>query len=388
MASRTDVRSALKSAPTTQFEKYLETLRQKEWQLGEDLPFYEPGMAHDAVKWRDFNYLDYYEKMIGRPYGANGIGKLREVALIKHGEAQNDPYIGQDPVYFGRMKNRISELDPDNLEKQHRCQDAYAKLLEENGVEVHWMEIPRPVIGPFGPILNYAGAAAGCFTLRGGLVIGKYAVHPYGHMRGVYFARWALQELGIPTLHMIHGSGVCEVGACIWLAEDIFVTARSASFNEEGLNQLIPVVKASSKEDVYVHVMRLPGGKYSQDSVRIGQHSHPNVIIGALDIGKVMVHPPSIDFETYDWLRQHKFDIVEVDTEEHVRHWPISEVILEPGKVMMNADAKNTIAKVRAIGVEVVEVEWGEMLKQRAGTLGCATGLLRRDLGPSFFKDR
>ena len=36
MASRTDVRSALKSAPTTQFEKYLETLRQKEWQLGED----------------------------------------------------------------------------------------------------------------------------------------------------------------------------------------------------------------------------------------------------------------------------------------------------------------------------------------------------------------
>ena len=261
-----------------------------------------------------------------------------------------------------------------------RQHEEYARLLEDNGVEVHWVELPSTA-GPLGPFHRPSGAIADLFVVRGGIIVGKYGSNPMNNGRASIFARWAAMELGIPTLLTIHGTGVAELGGCVWLAEDIFAAALSASFNQEGLNQLIPVVKASSKEDVYVHIIHVPNKAFwNQDT---GACAHPNVIIGALDIGKVILYPPAVDFGPYRWLRGNKFDMVEVDHEDHVKHYACNVITVEPGKVMMHAGAKRSIKKVRAIGVEVVEVEFDAGLSK----LDCATGKLRRDPGPAFFTD-
>ena len=126
--------------------------------------------------------------------------------------------------------------------------------------------------------------------------------------------------------------------------------------------------------------MRLPNKVFwDQDS---GACAHPNVMIGALDLGKVILYPPAVDYGTYHWLRENKFEIIEADHDEHVNQYACNIITLEPGKVMMHAGAKRSIAKVREAGVEVVELEFAAGLSK----LDCATSKLRRDPGPAFFR--
>ena len=371
---------------TTIYEDYLKSLDQKEWNLVEDVPGWELGNVPATIEnWHNYNYLDFYEKLIGRPYGANGIGTLREVALVRPTEDEYHPYWNQDPSYFTPLTPRQQVKDEwrAKVEVLARMYEAYAQLLGENGVEVHWVELPSWA-GPFGPWHRPSGAIADLFVLRGGIVVGKYGSFPFNNGRAAEFARWAHNNLGIPTLLTIHGTGVAEVAASVWLAEDILMTGHSASFNDEGLRQFIPVVKASSKEDVYVHTIRIPYNGF-WDPIT-GACAHPNVIIGALDIGKVILYPPGVDFNTYKWLKEHKFDVVEADKEEHLLHSACNIITLGPGKVIMNAFAKRAIQQVRALGVEVVGVEFGAGVNSTGyGRLDCATSKLRRDPGPSFF---
>ena len=368
---------------TTVYENYLKTLEEKDWDFARDMPTYEPGKQHDPVKWHNFSYLDYYDKVIGRPYGANGIGKLREVALMKVSEREFDKWWNDGQTYT-RWKEPIRDRPKPDIEQMVREQENLAKVYEQNGVEVHWIELPAR-IGAYGPFNRPSGAVADLWSVHGGIIVGKYGTLPHNNGRASLYARWAAIELGIPTLLTIHGTGVAEVGACVWLAEDILMTGLSPSFNQVGLDQFIPVVKASSKEDVYVHVMRLPNYVFWDKNT--GSCAHPNVIIAALDLGKVLLFPPAVGYGTYHWLRENKFEIIETDYDEHVNYYANNLITLEPGKVMMHGRAKNTIAKVRAAGVEVVEVEWEYWWKQ-TNKIDCVTSKLRRDPGPSFFKDR
>ncbi|MDP2931636.1 MAG: arginine deiminase family protein [Chloroflexota bacterium] len=55
----------------------------------------------------------------------------------------------------------------------------------------------------------------------------------------------------------------------------------------------------------------------------------------------------------------------------------------QPGRVIMPAQAKKTIAKVRKAGIDVVEFDASGL---QVGTNGarCVTTALRRDVGPSL----
>ena len=54
---------------------------------------------------------------------------------------------------------------------------------------------------------------------------------------------------------------------------------------------------------------------------------------------------------------------------------------LEPGLVVMHAEATESIANVRAAGVEVIEVPYSEFMKEGGG-LHCSTGQIWREKGP------
>ena len=103
--------------------------------------------------------------------------------------------------------------------------------------------------------------------------------------------------------------------------------------------------------------------------------------LGALDVDKVIVYPPSLDFRTYEWLRKRGYKIVEVDADEQRLYAPANVMTIEPGLVIMHSEAPNAVAAVRKAGVEVIETPYSEYLRIGGG-LHCSTLRLLRDKGP------
>jgi N-dimethylarginine dimethylaminohydrolase len=354
-----------------------EQLRRGEFTL-EGMPGYVPGEAPAIETWHNIDYLDIYPKIWGRESGANGIGKLREVALTEITEAEKFPLYNLDPAYFPRMGLDYRELDTAKMRDQSL---AYQAALESVGVLVHRVEFPQPPVGAYGPMRS-TWAANELLVVRGGSIIEKLAVSPFGFGRCEYLAYWAFTQLGIPPVAAITGKGVAEAGPCFWLAEDVFVAARGIAFNEEGLNQLIPVVRRSSRcdpEDFTALVIDCPGPWYFDPQTGISHH--PDMVLGPLSVDTVIAYPPGLDFRTWRFLKERGYKIIEVERDEQVQWAPANVTIVEPGVVVMHAEAKRTIAAVQKAGIEVLTVEYSEFLRSGGG-LHCSTLRLHRDPGP------
>jgi N-dimethylarginine dimethylaminohydrolase len=344
----------------------------------EDVPGYVRGEPPSVATWHHVNFLDLYPKIWGREFGANGIGKLREVALTEITSHERWPWFEEAPQFVHDMGLPYSELDTEKMRDQSL---QYQAALEEAGVFVHRLAYPDPPVGIYGPTRGM-WATNEVLVVRGGTIIPGMAVSPYGLGRAEYIALWAMSELGIPPLLAITGKGVAEAGPCFWLAEDVFVAAKGLAFNEEGLKQLIPAVRRTSlvdEKDFTALIIDCPGGKYFDR--QSGVSHHPDIVLGPLDVDKVIAYTSGLDFDTWSWLKDHNYTIVEVERDEHVMWAPANVTILEPGRVVMCAEAENTIAAVRKAGVDVVPVPYSEFIRSGGG-LHCSTMRIWRDKGP------
>ena len=360
-------------------------MRKKAWRI-EDIPFYEKGKAANISKLEKLDFLDTKEKVYGRKFGRNGIGKLREVALTKITEQElflNHPFFKQDPEYFARTGMGGKE-HPD-IQKWQRQQTDFANILQKNGIKVHWIEHPEPLIGPFGPTL-VMWAASDLMITRGGSISQRGGMYPFGsYGRFDYLTRWASWHLNIPVLLSITGKGICEANPVShFLAEDVMVVGLSPACNEEGLNQLIPAVeRTSGVEDFKVMVNKMPLDTYWDPET--GTCAHLDMVWHAVDAGKILLYPPNINTEVFQWLKGNKFEIIAVDRDEQVKYFPCNLILLEPGKVLVHEGATRTIAKLRKAGIEVIEVPFTECLKMGGG-MHCSTMEIYREPGP-FLKD-
>lgn len=344
----------------------------------ESLPGYVPGQPPDPDVWHQMDYLDIYPKIYGRECGANGIGKLREAALVNITESERFPLYDDDPQYFPTMGLSHDDLDIGRMRDQSL---AYQACLESAGVTVHRIDFPQPAVGAYGPMRG-TWAANELLVVRGGSIIEKIAISPFGTGRAEYLALWAFACLGIPPVFTVTGTGVCEAGPCFWLAEDVFVAGRGLAYNSEGLGQILPVVARSAgleESEMTTLAVNFPGNIYFNPAT--GQSHHPDMSLGSLDVDKVIVYPPSLDFRTYEWLRKRGYQMVEVETEEQRRFAPANVMPIEPGLVIMHAEAPNAVAAVRKAGVEVIETPYSEFLRIGGG-LHCSTLRLLRDKGP------
>lgn len=203
-----------------------------------ELPLYEKGKrAWDVI--REMQQSDYVtftaEKVAGRPFGCNGIGKLREVALHYPNEYTRyhyNPQFREDPDFWTALWG-VSELPDFDLKKLQSETEYYGKTLEQNGVKVHWVEFPDPPMSPYGPMMGQIYLAWGMIW-RGGSIISKMGFVPTTIGLTEYLAKWAWNELNIPVLTAIT-RGACEPGACLFIAQDVVVTAISCAFTEEGV---------------------------------------------------------------------------------------------------------------------------------------------------------
>jgi N-dimethylarginine dimethylaminohydrolase len=343
-----------------------------------DMPGYVEGQPPSPERWQNTDYLEIYSKVWGREYGANGIGKLREVALIEITENERWPYYKEAPEYLPGMGLQYADLDVKKMQDQSA---AYQAAMESAGVLVHRIAYPDPPVGPFGPTRG-TWAANELLVVRGGSIIEKVAISPFGTGRSEYLALWAFTQLAIPPVLAIMGTGVAEAGPCFWLAEDVFVAARGLAFNDEGLNQLLPVVRRSSgldEKDFKALVIDCPGGRYFDAGS--GVSHHPDMALGPLDAKKVICYPSGLDYGTWSWLKEHDYEMIEVTRDEQALYAPANVMILEPGRVIMHAEAKDAVAAVRKAGVDVIEVPYSEFLRTGGG-LHCSTMRIWREPGP------
>jgi N-dimethylarginine dimethylaminohydrolase len=149
--------------------------------------------------------------------------------------------------------------------------------------------------------------------------------------------------------------------------------------NQDGIEQVIPVLKRNGFEEIHIAHMQT-----IMDSIEAAGEFHIDMVIGVLDIRKAVVYPASLDYETYKWLKDHRFELVEIPPDEHKQFVPANLVTLEPGRVIMPAGAERTIRAVKKLGVDVIEIETVELLKGGTNGLSCTTLALARDRGPSL----
>lgn len=352
-------------------KKRPEKLKTGDWRV-EDIPFYEAGRPPRVDLWHRVEYLDEYDLTYDKKWGASGIGRLREIAVIRPTEQDFHIFEKQDPVFMRRPKVA-------DLQKWQEEHEGMVHALRDNGVIVHYIEYPKPAIGPLGPIRGqWAGREA--FVAWGGALVTKYGGwNPMNKGRERVLTEWLVRQ-GCPILLTVIGKGVCETGTFYPIADDAIVIGRGISYNAQGIEQVRPVLQ---RVGITTIVEAYMPGWIETIKGPVQGHYHPDEFFGVLDLGKVLIYPGAVDFEFIRWFRDRGFEIIEADIDEHWECMPANLIILEPGKVMMHAEAKNTVKRVKKAGIEVIEVPYHENICMGGG-VNCATMELVRDRGPKL----
>jgi N-dimethylarginine dimethylaminohydrolase len=374
---------------STRFDAYQEFLRARTWTWDDMSLFYEgKGTKQSIVPLHELDYLDVYERTYGSRFGANGIGRLREVALSRITDAEDRIY---DPAlpYASRpdvlAAHGVGDTGLGRLPDIALCQDqqaAYAELLEREGVEVRWIDWGEDPVSAYGP-MHAMWAAGEVLIVSGGAIVPKRGRDPFSFGRGEWLSRWLFWQLNIPTLLTVAGTGVAEVGSLVWLAQDVFVTGRSIAYDDDGIDQVVPVVERSARvPELRVLTMHCQGERYFGPET--GEAAHVDDLIAPLDVDKVLCYAPGVDTPALLWLEQHGYQVIQPDFDDHVRHRVCNLTVVEPGRVIMPAEATTTIEMVRAAGVDVIETPYSGF-HAAGGGLHSATLQILRDPGPSRF---
>jgi len=333
-----------------------------------DVPWFEPGKPLRNYMLHETDFYDEVEQIWGRRWGAEGIGKLREVLVSRPTENEIRPEYAQEWQYY--YSSAAGNADLGKLQAQF---DEYYDVLRANGVRVHSVEAPVPAIGQYGYIKNLVTLAGSGLVVRGGVIMHRYGLGSWQRGREVIWAK-AFAALQLPVYLTIHGRGICEPGAGRWLDEKTFVFNESVVANEEGLRQLQFVLEGLGVEFVLAHS---PGWYDSIGHGNVGT-SHMDMVLLVPDERVAVLSPHLVNYGFVRELLRRDFRIVEVPVEEY---WDlaVNGVTLEPGKVVMNAGSPTVVAALEEAGVEVIQVDFSESQKFAIAGLHCATLELVRD---------
>lgn len=335
-------------------------------------PGYRAGSVPQYATYHEgVDFLDELEAVWGKRWGAQGIGRLREVAMSPPTEVEALELYDEDPAFFV-YGGELPELGL--MREQHA---ALAETYKSLGIEVHTFQYPETPRSAYGVMKRAVSAAAG-FVINGGAIIPREAA-PYWRGRSRYVSQF-LQVMGCPILYTVHGKGVCEIGASVRMADDLIVVMLSTDCNRNGLDQVRPILEAAGYR---IWVASSPGPLYDFHP-EVPGWMHADMWIAPLDRDLALVYPPWCDFETIRYLQSIGYRLIEAPRAEQEAVTPVNMITVEPRKVVMPAGAPQTRALLEAEGVETIEIEYREVIKYGGG-IRCTTMQLVRDPGPKMF---
>ena len=334
----------------------------------ETLPWFEPGKPLRNYMLHETDFYDEVEQVWGQRWGAEGIGRLREVLVSRPTENETRPEYASEWQYY--YSTAAGNADLGRLQAQF---DEYYQVLADNGVRVNYIEPPVPAIGAYGYLKNLVTLAGGGLVVRGGAIIHRMGLGSWQRGREVIWSK-TLTALGVPIYLTIHGRGIGEPGAGRWLDSKTFVFNDSVVANEEGMRQIEFILGGLGIELVRTYSS---GWVQSTGHGNIGT-THADMFLMVPDQGLAVLAPHLVDYAFVRYLKRRDFKIIEVPIEEY---WDlaVNAVTLEPGKVVMNAGAPSTVMALEREGVEVIQVDFSESHKFAIAGLHCATLELVRD---------
>jgi N-dimethylarginine dimethylaminohydrolase len=341
----------------------------------ENFPDYEPGKPPRFEKLAEISHLDEYQKIWGKPCGEQGIGRLREVALVRPDEYEMDPLFLNNPEFF-LMRYMMLNNAKINLERMQQNFDQYVDVLKQEGVKVDIVEHDRDSkMGVYGPMRKLFVAARLGFVINGGAIIKRWGHSSWS--RGLeYYAQRFFTQLDVPILLFVSGKGIFE-DAWVWAAENVLIGNYGIACNEEAMDQLTPVFNAAGIEEVVM------GNSTSiMDSFQSGGDFHTDVSLGIADLGLAVVYPAQLDWKIYTWLKGHGFKLLEISQDEQMKCLPANGVLLRPGKIIMSSFAKKTNAMLRKEGVDVIEIDTDGLAHGGVNGIRCCTCRIYREPGP------
>jgi N-dimethylarginine dimethylaminohydrolase len=260
-----------------------------------------------------------------------------------------------------------------------RSHDQYAEILTKNGVKIHWMEYKNP-IGAYGPMRKLFVIEEVRFV-RGGAIIPRFGHASFKRGLEREFTHF-VNDIGCPVLLTVHGKGICEVAPMfVPLTDDVWVGALSCASNQEGLDQVLPVLQSAGVKEV--HIMQL---QTIMDSFASGGEFHTDMIIHPVAEKLAIIYPGNIPWATYTWLKDLGYKLIEIPADEQKLCYPANLIVLEPGKLIMNSRAEKTIAALRKEHVEVISFDSAGIMQGGTNGIKCITMEVLRDDGPRIYK--
>jgi N-dimethylarginine dimethylaminohydrolase len=188
-----------------------------------------------------------------------------------------------------------------------------------------------------------------------------------------------LARLGCPIIGAVTGRGIYEAGSVVPVAEGVLLAGLSCALNQDGLDQIAPILSRAGVREIRVTHMQT-----IMDSFESGGEFHIDMVVGTVGLRKAIVYPAALDYQTYRWLKEQGFQLVEIPSDEQRRFAPANLVVLGPDRVIMAKGAVKTIRAVEALGVEVIPIETEGIMQGGVNGISCITMQLLREPGPGL----
>ncbi|MBI2304044.1 MAG: hypothetical protein HYU86_04795 [Chloroflexi bacterium] len=340
-----------------------------------DIPHYEPGRPPRPLF--DISFMEELEPMWGRKWGAqSALGKIHVIMVSKPSREEFAPefleFRSQDPAFFGAVRG---EPDPILMQSQY---DYFLSILRGEGIEVLELNLPPVPLGLYVTPVTGIHGPGDCVMLNGGVIIPRLSIATKRGCEVYWTKRFA--ELGSPILYTVHGYGVFEGGNVAWLDPRHVMIGVGLRCNDEGLRQVDPIFRMAGVEEIHpVHLT-----SYVERS--IGNQHHLRSVFSMVAERLCVLYPPRMDHSTIEYLRSKKIKLIEAP-EREMLNAACNILSLRPGKVLMTAGNPVVASALRAEGLEVLEMEWTEKVKQGGGAQGgggpiCSSMSLVREPGP------
>jgi len=288
-------------------------------------------------------------KYWGRNWGVNSeVGPLRSVLVHRPGEEMRQidesqwdeecqALISYDGDWYWRSRTKP---DIAKMQEQH---DNFCQIMRQEGVEVFYLDY-KGMTRSRAVFTHDLGMA-----IPGGVVLGRMGPQ---YRRGEEFAATrAFGMLGVPILRTIHGRGIFEGGNFSFLDSRHAVIGNSSRTNSEAIKQV-----RETLETVDIELTEISVCGYSL-------HIDGAFIMVKEDLA--LINPVSLPYSFTE--RLHELGIKTIDADPRDVRYAISCVQLRSGKVIMCEGSDRTAERLDKAGVEILQIPFGELLKNGGG---------------------